>query len=503
MKGDQLTRPVFMLCYFCLFICFVTVCAALTETNRYFDAIPHYLATVRADQPTTFSAKCFKLTTATLTVDSHKAIISINSQKAESFHCLDWFLISNGRTFKLKAAIKHGDHKLVIPLSDKEEQIIGAGFHIFQISLNFIDYFRDVLQLYNVLKLKDPVATQRLVEAQLGIKYQKRSVSFIDPRLMEPHIQSGDVIVMTNFNDNEALIMIGSLSRSGHAAMFLRHPDTNQLYVIEAQPDDSEEPFPFGHDIFKTKFEDWLTSVVNGSYYGCNPSFCHAIHLPLSDEFRSHFNNRKAWEYYMVAEKHYPYSTFGEFFAAADSTDPKSWAFPLNPMLIPFVGILADSFMPDFRDQYLLKGYEKRLDLPEGHFTAFSEILEHCDKHGIDIIELSAVPEQDSWTYNGLPALQCSSLVVSILRASGAIDGVTKGKAHLINAVEFHPRDIYSLGIYKSGRPSVCDVDDLPYCQLVGDNIIELPGWNSVPMYPNMNERCFINPVSPRMPAQC
>ncbi|KAL0208836.1 hypothetical protein P9112_011423 [Eukaryota sp. TZLM1-RC] len=468
----------------------------LSDNNKYMESIPIYKGTVKANKPTTFSASCFKLTTVSMVLGRDSAELNIQAYEPKSFVCADWFLISDGKHFKLKSAFRKGDHRMSIKLTPEEVQSVrSSGFSIFQISLHVIDYIRDVVEFYNIIKREDPLAIKKLIEDQMGFVYENRNADWIDPIKVEPFIQSGDVIAMTKFNTVEAFITSATLSRAGHSAMALRDPDTRELFIVENQP--------APRNVFRTPFKQWMEELTNGTFDNCFASHCAAVWMPLSDKARAAFDEQKAWEYFLVAEKHFPYSDFAEAFSGIDSTDPNSWAQPLSPSLLPFIGILADSFLPDMRDAYLLRGFEKRLNLKDGHFKTFAQILEYCHEHDLDIVEIAAIPERDEWMYGGLPSLHCSSLVFSILKASGMVDALTGGKGDMIQATEMTPRDIYHLGIYKTGRPSVCDVDDLPYCQILGNFKVELPGFNSVPLYPHMNEKCFINPVSPRTPENC
>ncbi|KAL0205966.1 hypothetical protein P9112_001273 [Eukaryota sp. TZLM1-RC] len=284
--------PLSVLSILLVCICVVLASATLSESNKYLDAVPVYLGSALPNHPVTFSAKCFQVSTVSLTLDSHHAEIDIMSKDPKSHTCIDWFLITNGVSFKLKSAIRHGHHRISMKLTPEEFAITQtSGVHVFQISLNIINYVRDAFELYNIVKRKDPKATMKLVEDQQGFRYQRRHVPFVDYEKLEPYIKSGDLISMTNFNDIEALIMVGSNSRSGHAAMFLRDPDTHELFVAEAQP---PEEGGFGENIFRTPFKQWMKSAINGSYFDCTPETCHAVWLPLSDEARSYYNERKA-----------------------------------------------------------------------------------------------------------------------------------------------------------------------------------------------------------------
>ena len=75
-----------------------------------------------------------------------------------------------------------------------------------------------------------------------------------------------------------------------------------------------------------------------------------------------------------------------------------------------------------------------------------------------------------------------------MFKASGMLGDVK------INATEFSPKDVYQIDVYdtKFDRPQACkDADpDLPYCQLLGEYRIDLPGYSSIPIYDHMNENC-------------
>lgn len=56
------------------------------------------------------------------------------------------------------------------------------------------------------------------------------------------------------------------------------------------------------------------------------------------------------------------------------------------------------------------------------------------------------------------------------------------------------PRDVYTLNIYDINWkvPAKCKVNDpsLPYCQIMGGHLMELPGYATIEPYPHMAERC-------------
>jgi len=68
----------------------------------------------------------------------------------------------------------------------------------------------------------------------------------------------------------------------------------------------------------------------------------------------------------------------------------------------------------------------------------------------------------------------------------------------LINNAEQTPRDSYMMKLYDDAwdRPEKCKVDNLPYCQILGNYTFEMVGWNTIPLYPHMNEKCNSLPTA-------
>ena len=63
-----------------------------------------------------------------------------------------------------------------------------------------------------------------------------------------------------------------------------------------------------------------------------------------------------------------------------------------------------------------------------------------------------------------------------------------------VQATEFGPKDIYQMNIFDTNfkRPQECVKADpnLPYCQIMGNLRIDLPGYNTIKPYSHMNEKC-------------
>jgi len=127
---------------------------------------------------------------------------------------------------------------------------------------------------------------------------------------------------------------------------------------------------------------------------------------------------------------------------------------------------------------------------------------------GISFTDLVSMPEQDVWMYqddNGVsgPSMVCDVLVCSMYKAAGIFGSI----ASEIQCTEFTNWDVYSLAIFNGNfqRPPQCVQADptLPYCQLMGEIRMTLPGYNTVKPFPHMREHCPSLPPAYFRPPNC
>lgn len=80
----------------------------------------------------------------------------------------------------------------------------------------------------------------------------------------------------------------------------------------------------------------------------------------------------------------------------------------------------------------------------------------------------------------------CSSFVAAVYKAGGLLKD--------IEGTEMTPKDVYTLSIFDINFdvPLKCLKNDpsLPYCQIMGNKLMELPNYATIEPYPHMAERC-------------
>ncbi|WMV39879.1 hypothetical protein MTR67_033264 [Solanum verrucosum] len=98
---------------------------------------------------------------------------------------------------------------------------------------------------------------------------------------------------------------------------------------------------------------------------------------------------------------------------------------------------------------------------------------------------------------------------VCVVRGSFMLDSTSRVRkvTYLLLGVQI--KDAYSLKFFENNSsrlPKWCKADDnvkLPFCQIRGKYRMELPGYNSMDLYPHMNERCPSMPPKYYRPQSC
>eukprot|EP01086_Lenisia_limosa_P011585 TRINITY_DN3779_c0_g1_i2.p1 TRINITY_DN3779_c0_g1~~TRINITY_DN3779_c0_g1_i2.p1 ORF type:complete len:475 (-),score=117.04 TRINITY_DN3779_c0_g1_i2:134-1558(-) len=437
--------------------------------------LPMLEATMLPNEKAEWEPECFKHTKAVFTADSSSGHITINSSRAASLGCMDVYVVVVGKSFRLVPVMFHGDHKNTFHWKEGEWELVKhTGLHVFRVSPEI----RAVWTAFKVFELHNPNAVREFVEEITGMKFARRQTDFA--HINPDEIQDGDFLSLCKFNSVEAAIMAATYARSGHAALFLRDPATNVLHVIENQPEKG---------VFSTPFDIWFTEMKNGTYDGCTPESCTASLLPLSDKARQHFDAKKAWESFQRLNGQ-PYSDTAELLAGLDTIEPKYF----DPTFTPEVVTTMMLLFPAAGDMYMVDAANMRLGT---NFTHYRELVIGVDEMGLNLMEVLARPELDSWRYPGYtePVLMCSSTVALIYKEAGLFAGLMgDDDPAKFNALEMTPRDLYQLDLFNKkprGGLKSCDVDDdQPYCQFLGYWRQDLNDFSSVPIYPNVYEKC-------------
>ncbi|VAH18117.1 unnamed protein product [Triticum turgidum subsp. durum] len=131
-------------------------------------------------------------------------------------------------------------------------------------------------------------------------------------------------------------------------------------------------------------------------------------------------------------------------------------------------------------------------------------IISETERRGMSFNQLLTIPEQDEWEYSDGKSTTCVAFILAMFKAAGVFAPFTES----IQVTEFTIRDAYMLRIFEDNRtrlPGWCngDADGLPFCQILGEYKMELPEYNTIQPYANMNENCPSSPPAYDRPLRC
>ncbi|KAJ6431201.1 hypothetical protein OIU84_018649 [Salix udensis] len=221
--------------------------------------------------------------------------------------------------------------------------------------------------------------------------------------------------------------------------------------------------------------------------------------LPLHPDVRAKFNSTAAWEYARsMSGKPYGYHNmiFSWIDTIADNYPP-----PLDAHLVISVMSMWTRVQPAYAANMWNEALNKRLETEDLDLYG---ILGETERRGIAFDELLAVPERDEWVYSDGQSTTCVAFILAMYKAAGVFGPVSSS----VQVTEFTIRDAYMLKIFENNHtrlPSWCinGNGQLPICQILGEYRMELPEYNSIEPYANMNENCPSLPPFYDRPLQC
>ena len=299
----------------------------------------------------------------------------------------------------------------------------------------------------------------------LKLRTTDKKVLEIDPK----NIRSGDFVAIRRWDGVDPLIMWGTGTHIGHTAVAMW--EDGELYVYESQ-DGWYWP---RHGIQKNKWAYWIEHAQNADF--------EVSILPLSDEMSQKFDVEKALNKYQeLAGLDYGYRNF--LFGWLDTADHNLPVF-VDFDIVATILTLLERIIPSVVKLIIGEALNARMNTMN---KTIPEIAAIAAGKGMKLGEVVAMPELEEYRYSNGQNLVCSSFCTAMWKAGGLFDDME------ILPSEFGPNDVYQLKIFNPAPklPGICTATDpsLPYCQLTGKYLMELPNYNSVTPYSKMNERC-------------
>ncbi|KAI3796010.1 hypothetical protein L1987_38671 [Smallanthus sonchifolius] len=142
-------------------------------------------------------------------------------------------------------------------------------------------------------------------------------------------------------------------------------------------------------------------------------------------------------------------------------------------------------------------------EVHSGDFLAVEEIPFQVQPKAF-VIGVNRVynPENDEWVYSDGKSTTCVAFILQMYKAVGVFGSV----ADSVQVTEFTILDM--LKIFENNQtrlPKWCNNGDdkLPFCQILGKYRMELPLYNTLEPYSNMNENCPSLPPTYERPTHC
>lgn len=419
--------------------------------------------------------------------------------------CSDVLFFANTELAHTHMFYHHGEHKLTfnMPTSDEQIDFQFNGIHAFAFCEGLLPSVGSIWNTFKsmfggcelgpckpnlpVIGKKVPKymeeATVNFLEQSMQIKIEKRDIKRV--HIDKNTIQSGDFLAVNRLTGSSQTISYGTGSHISHCTMALWMD--GELYVVESTAG-AYYPKEVVQGIMKTKWDEWVEFQDETS--------CQVMHLPLDAEHAKKFDVDKAVAYFKAKEG-LPYGYHNFLFGWIDTANG-DWPPLLPPNFAPPLFAIVEKLAPKTAFNFMIEGLNKRMGIQTEAEVQYNMtgIAVAAAAQNMTVEDVMAIPEIDGWEYFGEGArdgesMVCSAFVTALYKAAGLFDDME------INATEFQPLDAYSLKFFDTTRerPQQCiDADpDLPYCQLMGNYRIKLPGWSTVEPYPRMNERCPIH----------
>ncbi|XP_024378887.1 uncharacterized protein [Physcomitrium patens] len=422
-------------------------------------------------------------------------VLHIKTSKAHSYTCLDLYVFATPYRVTWDYYFLARNHTLSIKeLEEGElEYIKKNGISVFLMPAGMLG---TLVALYDALPIFfnsewGENANIAFLKKHMGAQFIKRSDPWVT-NVTTDDIQSGDFLALSKIRGRwggfETLEKWVSGSYSGHTAVCLRDDD-GKLWVGESGHENEK-----GEEVIVVlPWDEWWVAQVK------DPANAHVALLPLHADMRAKFNNTRAWDYALHMNGK-PYGYHNMIFSWID-TPNANYPAPLDCNLVASAITVWTRLQPDYASNMWNEALNKRLgtkglDLPG--------VMVETERQGIPFEELLAIPEKDNWKYSDGYSTSCVAFVLEIYKQAGLFGSV----ADSVQVTEFTVRDAYMLKFYeddKSRLPAWCGTSNTSrtYCQILGEYDMELPGYNTIEPYANMNERCPSLPPSYDRPAQC
>lgn len=411
-------------------------------------------------------------------------VLHIKTSKAHSWTCMDLYVFVTPYRVTWDYYFIARDHTLKIEEwegAEELEYVKKNGMSIFLMPSGMLG---TLLALWDILPLFSNTgwgqsANIAFLKKHMQASFEHRPKPWVS-NINQSDIHSGDFLAISKIRGRwggfETLEKWVTGAYAGHTAVCLKDAE-GKLWVGESGHENEK-----GEDVIAViPWDEWLDEQQKDV---SNP---HVALLPLHSDLRAKFNATAAWSYVLNMSGK-PYGYHNMIFSWIDTlTD--NYPPPLDAHLVVSVMTIWNRMQPDYAANMWNEALNKRLgtkdlDLPS--------ILMETEERGMSFEQLLTIPEKDDWFYSDGKSTTCIAFILEMYKEAGLFDPISSS----IQVTEFTIRDAYMLRFFDdniTNLPSWCNENDevqLPFCQILGEYRMELPGYNTIDPYPHMNENC-------------
>ncbi|KAJ3687363.1 hypothetical protein LUZ61_016527 [Rhynchospora tenuis] len=464
----------------------------LKSLNSAVDLLPSFVGSVAsAENKIQWKGACFYENEAWLEFHNESQSkygggkLHIKVNKAHSWTCMDLYLFATPYQITWDYYFISREHTLNFKewVNQKEYEFVKHnGVSIFLMQSGMLGTLKAMWDVFPLFSDSGWGESSNLafLKKHMGATFEKRPEPWVS-ELNPDDIHSGDILVISKIKGRwggfETLEKWVTGAYAGHSAVCLKDSD-GKLWVGESGHENEE-----GEDIIVVMpWEEWWQFEQTQ-----DDSDPHIALLPLHPDMRKKFNETAAWEY-AKSMSGYPYGYHNMIFSWIDTLSD-NYPPPLDSHVVASVMTMWSHIQPAYAANMWNEALNKRLnttglDLPD--------IIIESERRGISFEKLLTIPEKDDWVYSDGKSTSCVVFILEMYKVAGLFDPI----ASSIQATEFTIKDAYSLNFFEDNMtrlPDWCNKDDsvkMPYCQILGKYRMELPDYNTMQPYPNMNEKC-------------
>ena len=326
-------------------------------------------------------------------------VLNWESNNKTTFTCSETYIITSLINFDLRTLIFPGKSSITYKMKNQDEidLVKSQGLKILKMCDEWYRIMPDVLTsllefIPGNLPVKFPYANfiKKIFQKQqldiqknfLDEKNIKRNPKHkLTPDFLRKHVRSGDVLTCKCLELESSLIIISNGGPVDHSAIAMWKDDV--LWVVQAN-------------------EVMEKISPEGFFEFCVDSF---VWLPLSEEHRAKFDVNKTWSWFDNGIENLPYGLQNAFFLWLN-TPNSNYPLVTDVNYWTFLWVLVDKAIPAVSKIFMGNALNNRLGTKDLNLV---QIIIEANKRGKTIGDIFAMPELDSYRYDGQQAFVCSA----------------------------------------------------------------------------------------------